>query len=1304
MHSSVNTVKKLKQLIIVFLVLFSVDGWAAVYTVKTAGGNFSSISSCAGTAVAGDTCEVYAGSWAGWTQYKNGSSGNPITFKAHAGDTVNITSNITVNGRSYVTIQDFSSITGAINGDGSTNHIIIQNNHFTGTMVWKIMDGLGSNGADNVFRSNVVNMNTFRGPSRDSAVYVYGDRNLFENNEIYNGAGDCFELGGKNVVVRGNYCHDLDASVSGEHIDFVQVVGGGTTPTLQFSLVEKNIEKDCANSQCHFAIFRQCSGEVDCTLVGDGIVLRYNYVHNLTGSGISFGGVGDNAPNGQAYNNTFATEALDGENGAGVSCDNAPNGRILNSIFYKTSGNSWSPVSCAFGNGNIAFNPGYLGSWNSPYSTEATYNSLKNRDPLFANYPADGTILSTSPAKHAGVPLTTTNGAGSSSTALVVNQVYPFQDGWAGVNADCIAVGTVSNSACISSINYSTSTLTLTTPLTWGNGASVWLYKRSDGTVVFDGSAPDVGAYEGTPPVPGNSGTITTSNVGTTSLTLNWTKATDNFTPQSGLQYEVLLSVNSGGTPDNTQVIQTFTADIATFTATGLASGTAYFFNVIVKDAEGNKTVYVMKGETTLGFSVSPATLPAGAVGLPYIQVITAPGALGPNTFSISTGALPAGLTLNALTGVISGTPVSMGTTNFTVKVLDSLGNEGQRPYSLTSATDDSNNIVLVRKGVSYDSAPTPGFVGTFTITVSIQNFGSDLGGPVFFKVIELDKIAPDLNPAQPDKLLTADNGPGVTGDIQSLPLSGFPTTASTDVTFQIGLGSRQQFTFIADLFGLFGGSPITADEAKINVKADAGSPIGPRLLKRFTFQVPESVSPLMSGEPESSAIPPASNMAVITGPGSRSRSAVAIDPILPRRMAVAANDTAGSVIVSTTEDGGSTWHATMMSRSLGDLSFFNAQDASLAFDWLGRLSVVYVVSNINDAANATVITESTDGVNFNPPLAISFHGAEENVIDSRPMIAIGAGGRYVAWENFGSNINVVRSEPGGIFGPAVTVVSGAPVSSPTIAIGGKAVYIGWDEWGFNSRPPYTTGGRLMMASSPHGEQLKFSDPLQIAPTSIGFSSPRIPMLSAPRGVATNLNLAVDPRRENLLYGAFVDKQNGLGIRFARSLDDGRTWAVTALNNCAGGGDQFSPAMSLDSDGNVYISFYDTLRKQAKTAHMFLARSSTANSFGRQQASDGCLAKSAPAQFVFNSPAQFVFDYRTPSANWFKTPSGSWFKYEQITTAPIDESRTNLGSGMATNLGDRTAIAIGSESILVAWTDTRQKKEELYLSILPVRP
>jgi hypothetical protein len=806
------------------------------------------------------------------------------------------------------------------------------------------------------------------------------------------------------------------------------------------------------------------------------------------------------------------------------------------------------------------------------------------------------------------------------------------------------------------------------------------------------------GVAGGTLPAPGDLGAITTANVSFTGLTLNWTKATSNVTAQSALQYEVLRSTtnnifNVTNAEANGTIIQPYTADIATFNAAGLASGTTYFFNVVVKDQAGNKAAYVMNSGTTSGLLVSPATLPAGAVGIPYSEIITAPGIAGPYTFSVVTGALPAGLTLNTSTGILSGTPSSPGTADFSVQFIDSLGNRGQRPYSLGIAGDDTNNILLLLNSVHYDSAPTPGFVGSFTISVSIRNMGPALDDPIFFKVTGLDKLGTDLNPAQPNKLLTADNGAGLTGDIQSFPFGALATAASANVTFQIGLGSRQQFTFAADLFGLLVGSPVTVDEALSNVKTHVTSPIGARLLKRFTFQVPQSVSPFMSGESASSEIPPAGGN-VITEPGSRSRSAVAIDPILPRRMAVAANDTEGNVIVSTTEDGGSTWHATTMSRSLGDLNFFNAQDPSLAFESLGRLSVVYVLSNMNDAANAIVISESTDGIHFNPPFAISLHQSEESVIDSRPAIAIGSGGRYVAWENFGSRINVARSEPGGIFGPPVTVVSGAPVSSPVIAIGQKAVYIGWDDWGFNSSPPYNTGGRLMMASSPHEAQLRFSDPQQIATTNIGFSSPRIPMLPAPQGVSTNLNLSVDPTTENLLYAAFVDKQDVLGIRFARSFDNGATWTAVTLKNCAGGGDQFSPAMNLDLDGNVYLSFYDTLKTGADTAQVFLARSSKAHSFAVQEGSDGCVGTSAPAEIVSNSLIH--------NANSFSTFKTSSFIYRQITTMPIDESRKNLGGQLATNLGDRTSLAVSSEDILTAWTDTREGKEDVYVNVLPL--
>ncbi len=144
-----------------------------------------------------------------------------------------------------------------------------------------------------------------------------------------------------------------------------------------------------------------------------------------------------------------------------------------------------------------------------PYSSETTYSTLHNKNPLFANFPADPSLQSNSPAVGAAVTLTAVASSDSGSgTSLVVNDARFFQPGWAGTQGDWIRVG--SSTAQITAINYPTNTLTLSNSIARSAGAPVNLYKNSTGAVVLSGSAASIGAYQagggvvGTPAAPSN--------------------------------------------------------------------------------------------------------------------------------------------------------------------------------------------------------------------------------------------------------------------------------------------------------------------------------------------------------------------------------------------------------------------------------------------------------------------------------------------------------------------------------------------------------------------------------------------------------------------------------------------------------------------------------------------------------------------------------------------------------------------------------------------------------------------------------
>ena len=102
--------------------------------------------------------------------------------------------------------------------------------------------------------------------------------------------------------------------------------------------------------------------------------------------------------------------------------------------------------------------------------------------------------------------------------------------------------------------------------------------------------------------------------------------------------------------------------------------------------------------------TITTDTLPDGKVGETYSQTLTANGT-APITWSID-GGLPAGLSLNADTGEISGTPTAEGTATFTVKATNSAGsNTKELSITITKAAPAEHTITVTTEGGGTASA-----------------------------------------------------------------------------------------------------------------------------------------------------------------------------------------------------------------------------------------------------------------------------------------------------------------------------------------------------------------------------------------------------------------------------------------------------------------------------------------------------------------------------------------------------------------------------------------------------------------------
>jgi hypothetical protein len=219
------------------------------------------------------------------------------------------------------------------------------------------------------------------------------------------------------------------------------------------------------------------------------------------------------------------------------------------------------------------------------------------------------------------------------------------------------------------------------TPGVYSGGA---LSLANNGALTLAGSAASVWVFQAASTLTIGSATLITITGGATACNVFW-EVGSSATLGTGAQFQGTVLAK-----------QSITATTGATIVGRLLANTA----AVTLDTN---TITVPSGCPAAGTLTSSPQITSGSptgatAGTPYSFTVTATGTPTP-TFTVTSGTLPAGLTLNGTTGVISGTPSTPGSSTFTITASNGAAPVSSASYTIVTAAPATPLNVLAATG-----------------------------------------------------------------------------------------------------------------------------------------------------------------------------------------------------------------------------------------------------------------------------------------------------------------------------------------------------------------------------------------------------------------------------------------------------------------------------------------------------------------------------------------------------------------------------------------------------------------------------